>query len=78
MVLDRRKGLIHQMNATAGFIWERCDGTASVEDIVASVATEFGQSQDAVRGDVEAIVSKLVELDLVLDVGRQQQPTMKG
>ena len=42
VVLDRQHGFIHQLNVTATYIWERCEGNASIEDIAAQLREEAG------------------------------------
>jgi len=37
VVLDRHHEFINQLNLTATYIWERCDGNASPEDIAATL-----------------------------------------
>ena len=65
LLLDMEAGKIHQLNATAGFIWRQCDGVASAADIAASVAREYGVEEGAAARDVEMALSKLRALNLV-------------
>ena len=65
LLLDMEAALVHQLNATAGFIWRHCDGVASPADIAASVAREYGVEEGAAARDVEMALSKLRALNLV-------------
>jgi hypothetical protein len=65
IMLDMETGRIHQLNATAGFIWRQCDGVASAADIAASVTREYGVEEGAAARDVEMALSELRALNLV-------------
>jgi len=65
LLLDMEAGKIHQLNATAGFIWRQCDGVASAADIAASVAREYDVEEGAAARDVEMALSKLRALNLI-------------
>ena len=66
VILDRRSGLIHQLNGTARYIWNRCDGNAGVEEIASSLAEEYGLIWECSRQDVEAAIGKFGELGLLM------------
>ena len=65
LVLDMEAGKIHQLNATAGFIWRQCDGAASAADIAVSVAREYDVEEGVAARDVEMALSELRALNLV-------------
>ena len=67
LLLDMEADQIHQLNATAGFIWRRCDGVASAADIAASVAQEYDVEEAVATRDVEGALSELRALKLVVD-----------
>ena len=66
IVLDRRNGMIHQLNPTAGYIWERCDGRSTVADIVNQLVEEFGVSFDTAEADTRKFIEQLQTLDLLI------------
>jgi hypothetical protein len=68
LMLDMEADQIHQLNATAGFIWRHCDGMASAADIAASVAQEYDVDEAAATRDVERALSELRAVKLVVDV----------
>jgi len=65
IVFDRRCGLIHQLNPTARYIWERCDGTATVADIAQHLAEAFGVDPQTAAADVVALMEQLHTLELL-------------
>jgi hypothetical protein len=67
LLLDIADDRIHQLNATAGFIWRHCDGVASAADIAVSVAREYAVEEAAATRDVEAALSELRALNLVIE-----------
>lgn|GEM_PF-900486 len=58
-------GELHTLNTTAALIWQRCDGTRSVDAIATDLAASYGAPVDVVRDDVVEAVSVLVERGLV-------------
>jgi PqqD family protein of HPr-rel-A system len=65
VVFDRHHGLIHQLNPTAHYIWERCDGHATVADIAQQLAEAFGVDLKTAADDVAALVAQLHTLELL-------------
>jgi hypothetical protein len=65
LLLDMEGAQLHQLNATAGFIWRHCDGVASAADIAALVAREYEVEDGAAARDVEMALSELQALNLV-------------
>lgn len=43
---DVAHDVVHYLNRTARFIWERCDGRRSIEDLTEEVAAAFEPNQD--------------------------------
>ena len=65
VVLDRQHELIHQLNHTATYIWERCDGKASVEDIAAQLTETFAVAYEIALKDVVQVISDFRDLQLL-------------
>jgi hypothetical protein len=65
LVLDRRKEKIHQLNITASYIWERCDGQHSVVEIAKGLAASFDVDLGTVSGHVANAVRQLEGLGLL-------------
>lgn len=66
IVLDRQKELIHQLNQTASYIWERCDGHSTVADIAHQLADEFSVSLETAEADTQRFIEQLHTLDLLI------------
>jgi hypothetical protein len=65
VLLDRDAGLVHQFNVTASFVWDRCDGWSTVDDIAARMAERFEVDPGVARVDVVAVVRQLLDLKLL-------------
>lgn len=65
LVLDRQGGQIHQLNRTASYIWDRCNGKTSVAEIANQLAEAFDIVPETAARDVSTIVSQLQKLDLI-------------
>jgi len=66
VVFDRRRGLIHALNPTAHFIWERCDGTATIADIAQQLAAAFVVDPQTAAADVAAFIAHLHAVELLV------------
>ena len=69
VVLDKQRDLVHQLNPTAAFIWELCDGDHSVGEISEALAEAFEVDSETARRDVESTVDQLADLGLVEAAG---------
>jgi hypothetical protein len=65
VVFDRQGGFIHQLNCTASYIWERCDGQSTLEDLTEEVVKAFEVDAKIAADDVAAIVGQLHTLHLL-------------
>jgi Coenzyme PQQ synthesis protein D (PqqD) len=65
VVLDRQAGLVHQLNRTASYIWERFDGQSALTDIAHRLAQVFDVELSVATRDVTAIIRQLEELHLL-------------
>ena len=54
LVLDDEVGQIHQLNQTASFIWQQCDGKTSEEVIARRLAARFAVEFGKAARDVVA------------------------
>ena len=75
LVLDRAGGLIHQLNATATFVWARCTGDRSLVDIAKDLADAFDVAPETAALDVETTVAQLQALRLVDAVAGVHEPS---
>jgi hypothetical protein len=65
VVLDRQAGLIHQLNQTASYIWDRCDGQSTVAEIANQLAAAFDVGADTAVQDVAITITQLQSLGLL-------------
>lgn len=56
VVLDEDHEVVHVLNATATLVWSRCDGSASLADIISNLATSLRADRQAVHDDVVEVV----------------------
>ncbi|MFH1566897.1 MAG: PqqD family protein, partial [Gemmatimonadota bacterium] len=56
---------VHLLNATAAFVWERCDGTHPAARIAAELAERTGEPLARVAADVTAALAALREKGLL-------------
>ena len=74
LLLDRQRQLVHQLNSTASYIWERCDGGHTLMNIADELGQAFEVDSDTVTRDVAAAVRQLETAGLV-DMRSEQRPT---
>jgi hypothetical protein len=67
VVLDHTNERIHQLNATAGFVWNRLDGKISVERVAAELTKHFNVDERRALKDVRRIVAQLQQLELIIE-----------
>jgi len=65
VVLDREGGLIHQLNRTASYVWERCDGKSTLAEIENQMAAVFDVDRKTAAKDLAAILRQLKQLNLL-------------
>lgn len=62
LLYDRQQGRAHVVNASAGRIWELCDGQATLDQIAAAFAGFYSLPVSAVYDDVSQMIASLREL----------------
>jgi hypothetical protein len=67
VVLDRREEFVHQLNKTASYIWQRCDGSQTPEEITEELCQAFDVDLPTARKDVLATVERLRTSKLLED-----------
>lgn len=65
VILNRDVGLLYRLNPTASFIWQCCDGSSCVDDIVARLASAYDVEATTCQKDVSETLLKLESLDLL-------------
>lgn len=69
LLLDRHRGLIHRLNHTAGFIWNRCDGETGLSDVAAEMVQAFDIDPTTAARDVTAVVEQLTAVGVFEQLG---------
>jgi hypothetical protein len=67
VVVDALRGQVHQLNATAGEIWQMCDGRTDLAAMVRSLVERFEVSNEAALDHVEQVVAAIAEANLLAD-----------
>jgi len=65
VVLDRKADQVHQLNQTASFIWERCDGRSTPRDIAEQLVEAFEVDPDTAATSVTAALQQFTRLGLL-------------
>lgn len=52
---------MHTLNEVGTWLWERCDGTRSVADLIDELIDEFDVDEDTAKADVTGFVRALVD-----------------
>ena len=74
VVLDREEGLIHQLNKTATYIWEQCDGEHTAAAIASRVCEVFEVDESTALSDVLEILNRLRDLNLLGNTEDDNKP----
>jgi hypothetical protein len=64
-LVDPDGEVAHELNPTARAVWELCDGTTTVDELVDAITQLFSVDRDVAVADVLDIVGQLEEADLV-------------
>ncbi len=65
ILLNPQDGRYYTLDEVAARIWELCDGTRCVADVVALVHAEYDAPIDTIRGDVVELLQELVREQLL-------------
>jgi Coenzyme PQQ synthesis protein D (PqqD) len=68
-VYDDVGQLLILLNTSAAAVWDHCDGTTTIDDMVRQLAAAHPADAAEIGEDVRQTVRKLVELGLVVDAG---------
>ncbi len=66
IVLDTENQKVHKLNGTAAAVFESCDGSQSVDDIVSWLCDTFDVPRTQVEGDVRQILVVFTENGLLI------------
>lgn len=63
-----QSGMMHQLNLVGGMIWERCDGSHTIEEIADEIAGEFEVDRAELQEDVDNFIADLAQKGWLVDV----------
>jgi PqqD family protein of HPr-rel-A system len=66
IVLDRTTNQVHHLNATAAFIWQRCDGRHTTPEIVTALVGAFDVDGATAQDAVTTALRQLQQLGLLV------------
>lgn len=66
VVMDKESEQIHQLNQTASFIWQLCDGDHDRKQIAEELAAAFEIDSVTAEADVADTLNKLEEIGLLV------------
>jgi hypothetical protein len=58
-------GVAHELNPTARAVWELCDGTTTVDELINAIRQVFSVEREVALADVTAVVDQLEAAGLV-------------
>lgn len=64
-MLDRHGGRVHQLNTTASYVWDRCDGRLTEAEIADDLMKAFDVEPTQAVSDVGAVIGQFRELGLL-------------
>ena len=65
VILDRVGGLVHQLNRTGTYIWNRCNGQYTPAEIAAQLCEVFDVDQETALRDIVDSIRQLQKLRLL-------------
>jgi hypothetical protein len=65
VIYDEQEHAMLVLNSSAGEVWARCEGSRTVDDIVAELAAAHGTDCSSIEDDVWQTVCKLASLGLL-------------
>jgi len=66
VLYDVSAGQLHHLNPTASAVWKLCDGTVTLNDIVAEISVQFRLSEaDEPASDVKALLQEWTRAGLI-------------
>lgn len=58
VLYDPKRDRVHNLNSTAAFIWQLCDGSRTVDEVALDVAMHYGVDFAVTRVDVARILEQ--------------------
>ena len=65
VLIDTSSGLAHHLNETAAVVWDACDGSVSIDELVDRMMAKFDIDAATARRDVTMILQHFLDARLV-------------
>lgn len=66
LVFDPTTEMAHALTASGALVWECCDGTRRLDDLIAELAAAYDAPPDVLRRDVLALLEHLGDIGLLV------------
>ena len=68
LLMDNQTMQVHQLNRTAGYVWSRCNGSISENEIIEQVVRDFDVEDHVAKQQVKEVIAQLLELKVLAPV----------
>jgi coenzyme PQQ synthesis protein D (PqqD) len=68
-LFDVDVGSYYGLNQVGGRVWELCDGSRELSDLVAVIGDEYDAPLDVVASDLKELLDDLASENLIVDAG---------
>ena len=68
-LFDVDVGSYYGLNQVGGRVWELCDGSRELSDLVAVIGDEYDAPLDVVASDLKELLADLASENLIVDAG---------
>ena len=65
VLLNLKDGQYYALNEVGGRVWDLCDGSSTVSDIVTTLCGEYDAPREMIQEDVEDVLEELSGADLL-------------
>jgi methyltransferase-like protein len=56
---------VFNLNKTAAYLWEKCDGTKTLEELIKELCEHYNVDEATARKDAEAFIAKMKDSQLL-------------
>lgn len=67
VLLNLDDGQYYALDEVSGRVWDLCDGSRSVDDVVATLAAEYDAPRGTIESDVMDFLQEMADESLVLE-----------
>jgi Coenzyme PQQ synthesis protein D (PqqD) len=68
-LFDVDVGSYYGLDQVGGRVWELCDGSHELSDLVAAIGDEYDAPLDVVASDLKELLADLASANLIVDAG---------